>query len=241
MKTQFLIYICVIITIISACNSENDIPHPKIFKGLKLGLDFDSSNHIITEFCPTDLELSNYTLYKSNNDRRPSLEQLEPDVLCRQYKITDEIFAQPNLFYSNFKGKKIVSSATLLFHSPKTFPHIGVQLTHKVGVTEIQGLPAIDSYQTKKILEMFDTQYGNRIDNSSMSYYSWKAENLEVNMYVEKYDTNSIFFMFLEPCSAVLTRDAYLVIVTYHYPSLIDELLEYEKKTKSGETVGDKI
>lgn len=242
MKTQYLIIICLIINLFSSCNNEDEIPHPKIFKGLKLGLDYDSSYHILlTENCSKNLESSDYIRFKSNSDREPSLEFLEANEIRGQYSITEEIFAQPNLFYSDFKGKKIVCSATLLFHSPKYFPSINAQLKGKVGVNEIEGLPAINYNQVNELLEMFDAQYGSRIDNSSMSYYSWKAENMNVVMYVAKYDKSFIFLNFLEPCDKVLTKDAYRVIVTYHYPEYIDKLLEFEKKTESGETVGDKI
>ena len=68
-----------------------------------------------------------------------------------------------------------------------------------------------------------------------------KAENLDVVMYVEKYDKWFFYINYLEPCDSVLTLDAYKVIVTYHYPDEIDKLLEYDKKTKFGEEVGDKI
>ncbi len=241
MKTQYLIIICLIVNLFSSCKNEDEIPHPKIFKGLKLGLDYDSSYQILlTENCLKNLELSDYMRYKLTNDRRPFLEFLETNDLRGQYSITDEIFAQPNLFYARFNSKKIVCSATLLFHSPKYFPSINAQLKDKVGYSIFEGLPAINSYQVNKLLEMFDTQYGGRIENSSMSY-SWKTENLEVVMDVYKYDKWFFLSNFLAPCDKVLTNDAYKVFVTYHYPDYIDNLLEHEKTLESGETVGDKI
>ncbi len=55
-----------------------------------------------------------------------------------------------------------------------------------------------------------------------------------ISMYKESYD--DLFFV-----EKVLTHFAYRVVVTYRYNEEKLKLLELEKKTKSGESVGNKV
>lgn len=235
MKTQFIsLTCCSLILMIFGCKSDIELPQPKIFKGLKLGIDIDSAINIINEtVCYKDLKPSDFILYQTDSDSWPvQISENDKRDFC-QYKITDEIFAKPNIFNAKFKGNKIVGSATLLFHSPKSFPYIEVKEYN--GTYKYPGMPAITSYQTEELLEMFDAQYGKRIKSKARADYSWAADNLIISMYKAKYDQ----FIFLG--DTVLTLGAYQVTVTYRYTDDKFKLIELEKKTKSGENVGDKV
>lgn len=212
------------------CSKKTELSKPKIFKELKLGMDFDSAvNFISANVCSKDLEPMNFIYYRTNSDIWPvTIKPLETKSYC-QYKITDDIFAAPNIFYGKFNGKKIVSSATLLFHSPSSFPFIEIKRFD--GIYKYP-LPALSDYETDKIVEMYDTQYGKRINNSFRATYTWADNDLIISLYKEKY----MFFG-----DTILTTGANKVVVTYRYSKEKIKFIEFDKTTKSGEIVGNKI
>ena len=232
MKSNFINFYLLVtfVIIIFGCSDKKELSKPKIFKELKLGMDLDSAVNLINDnVCSKDLKPINFIYYQTDSDNWPvTISPLEKKSFC-QYNITENIFAAPNIFYGKLNGKKIVSSATLLFHSPSSFPLIEVK--EYDGVHGYQ-LPALSDYETDKIVEMYDAQYGKRIENTFRATYTWANNDLIISLYKDKY-------MFLG--DTVLTIGANRVVVTYKYSDEKIKLIEFDKVTKSGEKVGDKI
>jgi hypothetical protein len=226
-------FLNLIVLLCFGCNEKPKLSHPKIFNELYLGMDYDSTYKIIDKVCLSNLGLFNSICYQIENDCYPfSMVPIEPGIAC-QLKITNEIYAEPNLFYAKFKGKKILGSATLLFHSPTSFPKIEVKEYNGRQHYYI-GVPAVTFMEANKIIEFYDAKYGKRKKNKYQSNYTWEADDMIISMYKESYD--DLFFV-----EKVLTHFAYRVVVTYRYNEEKLKLLELDKKTKSGESVGNKV
>ena len=216
------------------CSQNTDLSKPKIFKELKLGMDFDSVLSVArNEICIKKLDPKNYIRYQTTRNTYPIGMKYKDKGFC-QYLITSNIYALPNFFTAKYNDKLVLGSATLTFHSPSSFPFIEV-LGYDGLIYQHANSPALSQFEVEEIVEMYDAQYGARVENSNYSQYAWLSGDLSIRMYKEEY--NKYWF----EADSVLTSGAFRVVVTYNYIPEKLKLLELGKETKSGEPVGNKI
>lgn len=235
MKSAHIFFLLgVFIIIIYGCSRKEQLSKPKIFKELKLGMDFDSVFTTVNdEICMKNLDPENFIRYQTTRNTWPITMEYRDEGFC-QYLLTSNIYASPNFFSAKYNDKKILGSATLTFHSPSSFPFIEV-LGYDELLKRYNNCPALTNYEVEKIVEMYDAQYGARVENTNSSQYAWLSGDLSIRMYKEEY--NKYWFV----SDSVLTTGAYRVVVTYNYIPEKLKLLELGKETKSGEKVGNKI
>ena len=201
---------------------------------MKLGMDYDSIIRIVNdEICLKNLDPENFIRYDVTRNTWPISMEFRDEGCC-QYLLTANIYASPNFFSAKYMDKKILGSATLTFHSPSSFPFIETVGYDKL-LKRYNNCPALTNYEVERILEMYDAQYGARVENTNNSHYAWLSGDLSIRMYKDEYNK----YMFLT--DSVLTSGAYRVVVAYNYIPEKLKLLELGKETKSGDKVGNKI
>jgi hypothetical protein len=223
--------------------NQDKLSHPEIFKGIKLGIDIDSAVKIINEngTCEKIENKNHYCRFEISKFIFPFVPEFRKTKNLCQYALTSDIYAHPQLFHSKYKGKKVVSSAYLLFHSPFTFPQITVKKDNYLGSEGIfellyfEGIPSVDSIQMNKIIAMFDSKYGVRkYHGNHLTEYVIGTLNIKLHKY--KY---GIDIKFQE--GEVEEKNAWLVFAVFDYIKVEKELFENEKTTNDGEIIGDKI
>lgn len=218
------------------------LSQPEIFKGVRLGMDYDSAKDTLikNEGCERVINpefLCKFNIDYSIGQRYGSLSYLGESGSC-QFKITSEIYACPRLFKAKYKGKEIVCYAILLFHSPYRFEQITVKQGEDLnGFTRLKtysGMPAVDKGQMNELISMFEKKYGAKKSKCPNGEYCWESDDLTIELFFKKYGDQI-------DIGGELDVEAYQVFALYRYNDKMNKLIEYSKISESGEVIGDKI
>ena len=204
----------VLITITSCTNQE--LTHPLTVKGMKLGLDYNSQIDLGSKngACKNDLPNSNK---------------------C-QYKILDNIYASPELYYSLYNEEKVLSEVKLILNSPFNFP--AVQDANRNIIAEYPSLLKSEIYE---VIQLYKKKYGQG-KNTIWEYggmQEWELEDMHIELEYTK-TTYAYGYQFHPQIRWAFQGDAYSVAVRYSYSEEMKKLLKNEK-SHNGEPIGDKI
>lgn len=219
------------------------LSHPEIFKGVKLGMDYDKAMDTLlkNEGCEEINNSEDFIRYKISKFQLPFAPEIEATENFCQYSITSEIFAKPQLQYVYSNGVKVVGSAYLLFHSPQSFRYLTLNTEKTLGSDEFKvqkmlyGIPAIDTFSIISLVSMFDTKYGKGKGHETR-VSEWIVGDLVIKLYKYKYGREIKFYD-----GEIREDDAWLVFALFEYSREILEKFEYEKTSEDGDVIGDKI
>jgi hypothetical protein len=219
MKNSFyksiLIYLALTL-ILNSCNSP-ELSNPKTIYGMKLGLDFESQTKIAEKngICKNDL----------------------PDNQICQYKLTETVYARPELLYSLFNEKKVLSEIKLILNSPFEF------LVVKNGFEDGSDAeyPSLRMKEINEIISMFKIKYGNTEVTKTGDFGTCVWTQGDLNIKLEYQPTLYAYGYNIHPqIKDSFREDAYYVQITYCYVDEMEKLLKNEK-SHNGEPIGDKI
>lgn len=201
--------------IISSCNNK-ELSNPETVKGMKLGLDLDLMSKIGEEngMCENDLPKSR---------------------VC-QYKLIDDVYARPGLYYSLFNNKKVLGKVILILDSPTYFPKI-----ESIGGDEvIAEYPSITKSQLDEIILMYKTKYGKGITDirGEGGWIDWISGDLFIRL--SFYKATHQYIPIHPQIKMFFQTDAYATEIKYEYMENMKSLLKNEI-THNGEPIGDKI
>ncbi|MCF8202925.1 MAG: hypothetical protein K9J18_07585 [Crocinitomicaceae bacterium] len=208
------VFFLVLLATPSCTNQE--LTNPLTVKGMKLGLDYNSQIDLGSQngACENDLPNSNK---------------------C-QYKILDNIYASPELYYSLYKDKKVLAEVKLILNSPFNFPV--VQDANKNIIAEYPSLMKSEIYE---VIQLYKKKYGP--GKKTLWEYGgvqeWDFEDMHIELDYTK-TTYAYGYQFHPQIRWAFQGDAYNVAVTYSYSEEMKKLLKNEK-SHNGEPIGDKI
>ena len=232
--------ICYSLFFFTIFSCEKKLSHPEIFKGVKLGMTYESALDTLSKNggCESDINSANMSKYSINLQELnfAPLNYVGNSGIC-QFKLTSDIFACPQLAMAKYNKNDIVCYATLLFHSPDKFEELTFNLGEDLNgfnqIVTYQGMPAVNKSQKEEIISMFDEKYGQRSEKgkSSTYHYCWEKDDLIIELFCDKYRRRN------EP----VFEDAFKVFALYRYNNEMNKHIEYSKKSKNGNVIGDKI
>jgi hypothetical protein len=156
-NTLFLLL--VISKLFFSCESNNEITHPLTVKGMRLGLKLDDQTNIAIKKGICDNKIGTFDLIRFDFDNSTNgiipIQQNENNC---QYWLNDDIIIKPKSFYGFLNGEKILSSVTLLFHSPTKYRFVSTIWADE-GELE-NGRPSVSWAQALEICSMYEKKYG---------------------------------------------------------------------------------
>ena len=218
------------------------LSHPEIFKGVKLGMDYDKAMDTLlkNEGCERYIEPKNLCKYMINYTlgfNFGQLRHLGESSSC-QFKLTSDIWACPTLFRAKYDGRQVVCYAILLFHSPEKFEKIEVKQGLDIhGFTQLMiydGMPAVNKEQMDELISMFEKKYGPKNSKCKGGEYCWTHGDLIIELYCRKYGERV-------DIGGKLDVEAYQVFALYRYNEKMNKLIEYPKESNIEEKIKDKI
>ena len=221
MKLSFTIIsnsIVLLILFATVSCSNQELTHPLTVKGMKLGLDYNSQIDLGSKNGACENDLPN--AYNTK---------------C-QYKILDNIYAHPELYYSLYNDKKVLGEVKLILNSPFNFPF--VQDENNNIIAEYPSLTKSEIYE---VIQLYKKKYGPG-KNTLWEYggvQEWDFEDMHIELDYTK-TTYAYGYQFHPQIRSAFQGDAYSVVVTYSYSDEMKKLLKNEKSF-NGEPIGDKI
>jgi hypothetical protein len=179
MKIQF-IKLFFLGTLLLSCDNKKALTYPLTVKGMRLGLDGDEQVKIATKnnICENDFGTFDYILYTyKNNEVIPQ----EYEDNC-QYRLNDHIFVKPISNYGYLDNKKVLSTVTLLFHSPKNYRFV-TSIFNDDGKLEF-GRPSISWDEALEIISIYEKKYGK---GSGGNTKQWIVGDLCITLRIVEY------------------------------------------------------
>lgn len=214
----FLISLLVSCDQLQSNNDEaSELSHPLTIKGMQLGLDFD-----------TQLKLGEKNGICKND--------LPEEKVC-QYKITESVYARPELHYSLYNGNRVLSGIKLILNSPFNFPVV----INGIDNVKDAEYPSLKKIEITEIIELYNNKYGigEQEEWENGGTVEWNVGDMHITleyvttMYANAYQIHpQIKWAFLD--------DAYSTTVSYEYSDNMKHLLK-DEATHESEPIGDNI
>lgn len=208
MKIHFILLI-VLGNLLLSCDSQKELTHPLTVKGMRLGLDADEQLKIANQnnICEDGFGTFDYILYDYKNHGLIALEENENNC---QYRLNENISVKPISNYGYLDNKKVLSTVTLLFHSPSMYQFV-TPILYDEGEKEF-GRPSISWDQALKIISLYEKKYGKGLGGNTKQ---WIDGDLCITLTISEYID-------------LKEKGVCLCVVTYEYIKEVREKIVFE-------------
>ena len=197
---------------------KEELSHPLIIKGIRLGLDYEEQIAIAEKNNVCDQEVS-----KQNQK------------CC--YLLNEYITVSTKYLYSLYDEKKVLGQVILSLNSPGNFP----KLYENGKLLEEYDYQCLRMDEVEDVISMYNTKYGKGLRDNFEGVGGcviWKKEDLFIKL--DFYDALYSYGSIVPQLLSFYKKDAYHTTILYRYNDEKIKLLKNDK-TYKGEVIGDKI